>query len=270
MSEDRDNQKLGMGAGWEKAAAEPAARPGPGYIKSVGVFCGSRCGDDPFYVLQSYLFGRWAAENNFRVVYGGGDIGNMGALRQGVVEAGGEFVSINLEAFQKSGVQSHVSGAVKEYVAASPRERTRMFIYQSDVLVALPGGIGTIQEIIDNVSAADLSHYDPIKDVIPQLMILNTRGIHSGGKAWLQATANEGFTEISRVDKVVHFFDTRKQLQAGIFEANGHSALVSSDLGEKKTNGSNDYRAILRQYGWSEGEGLPDDFDADDMSNTLG
>ncbi len=236
-------------------------RPQPGFIRTIGVFCGSRCGNDPFYVLQSYAFGKWAAENGYRVAYGGGGVGTMGALRQGVKDAGGEFTTINLAAFEKNGTQGTNEGAVKQLVADTTHERTGMFVQESDILVALPGGFGTIEEIIDTLSAGDLSHHLDGKGFIPQLVIINSRNIHEGGKLWFESTAREGFTEINRLAKLLHFSDTMVEAQRFIEDRNAQPALLPSDLPQKHGNGASDYKSVLEQYGWVEGEGMPEGFE---------
>lgn len=130
-------------------------------IKSVCVYCGSSPGADPRYVETAYAFGRTLAENDVRLVYGGGGLGLMGTVARGVLEHGGKVKGIiprflvERESMLRS-VQDHV-------VTDDMHQRKRMMFEEADAFVALPGGIGTLEELVEQLTWSQLGqHAKPI------------------------------------------------------------------------------------------------------------
>jgi uncharacterized protein (TIGR00730 family) len=130
-------------------------------IKCICVYCGSGPGADPSFVEAAREFGQILAENHIALVFGGGSIGLMGAVANSVLDHGG-----------------HVTGIIPEFLTARERaftrapeivvtrdmhERKRVMFERADAFVALPGGIGTLEELVEMLTWAQLGrHKKPI------------------------------------------------------------------------------------------------------------
>jgi len=130
-------------------------------INALCVYCGSSTGTDPAFVKTAQDFGRILAQNGIHLVYGGGSIGLMGAIASSVIEHGG-----------------HVTGVIPEFLTVAERpqrlaqelivtrdmhERKRTMFERADAFVALPGGLGTLEELVEQMTWAQLGrHKKPI------------------------------------------------------------------------------------------------------------
>ncbi len=116
-------------------------------VDSICVFCGSSAGNDPGFAAAAGAFGRLAANRGLRVVYGGGRVGLMGALADAALEAGGEVVGVIPEHLMDREV-GH-TGLSELRVVSSMHERKATMADLADAFVALPGGIGTLEEFFE-------------------------------------------------------------------------------------------------------------------------
>ncbi|MDQ2665744.1 MAG: TIGR00730 family Rossman fold protein [Gemmatimonadota bacterium] len=116
-------------------------------LHTVCVFCAAGDGRDPVYVKQALEMGRYLAESGRRIVYGGGRTGLMGALAEGALAAGGEIIGI----MPKHLVDHEVAhtGLTELRVVASMHERKAMLAELSDGFLAMPGGLGTLEELFE-------------------------------------------------------------------------------------------------------------------------
>ncbi|MFY7861293.1 MAG: TIGR00730 family Rossman fold protein [Chitinophagales bacterium] len=129
--------------------------------KSICIFCGSAAGSDPIYVDQGFKLGQYIAENNMRLIYGGAKIGVMGAVASGVLEKGGEVIGIIPE-FLCSSEIAHDQLA-ELIVVENMHQRKSLMHEMSDGFIALPGGFGTLEELFEVLTWAQLSlHQKPI------------------------------------------------------------------------------------------------------------
>src|ERR1700754_1096348 len=130
-------------------------------IKTVCVYCGSAAGNNPRFVDAASAFGKVLAENGIRLVYGGGSIGLMGAVANGVLDHGGSVTGIIPE-FLNS--RERMLTRVQELVVTPDmHERKRLMSDPSDAFVALPGGIGTLEEMVEQMTWQQLGrHSKPI------------------------------------------------------------------------------------------------------------
>ena len=130
-------------------------------IRRICVYCGSSSGTDTAFIEAAQKFGQILAENEVGLVYGGGSDGLMGALATAVRENGGHVIGIIPE-FLK--VREHMfKGAQEIVVTADMHERKRMMFERADAFVALPGGIGTLEELVEQLTWAQLGqHTKPI------------------------------------------------------------------------------------------------------------
>jgi hypothetical protein len=130
-------------------------------IKSICVYCGSGPGTDPTFVEAARAFGRILAENGIRLVYGGGSVGLMGELAKSVVDHGG-FVTGIIPEFL-TGREFMFQRAQEMIVTRDMHERKRLMFERADAFVALPGGIGTLEELVEQMTWAQLGrHKKPI------------------------------------------------------------------------------------------------------------
>ena len=130
-------------------------------IKAVCVYCGSGPGNNPKFVESARTFGRILAENNIRLVYGGGSIGLMGALAESVIDHGGQVTGI-IPDFLKAR-EMMFRRAQEIIVTRDMHERKRLMFERADAFVALPGGVGTLEELVEQMTWAQLGrHKKPI------------------------------------------------------------------------------------------------------------
>lgn len=120
---------------------------------SVGLFCGSSAGADPKRLVLAQAFGRRAAERGLRLVYGGGGIGLMGAAARAAHQAGGDVLGVIPDFLQRAEI---VYGDVAHVVVASLHERKRIMTDEAQGFVILPGGVGTLEEVVELLSWAQL------------------------------------------------------------------------------------------------------------------
>ncbi len=116
-------------------------------IQSICVFCGSSRGTNPAYLDAARAFGREAVARGMRVIYGGAGVGLMGALADSVLAAGGEVIGV----MPRSLVDREVAhaGLTELRVVESMHERKATMAALSDAFVALPGGLGTLEELFE-------------------------------------------------------------------------------------------------------------------------
>ncbi|MGZ9021536.1 MAG: LOG family protein [Rhodoplanes sp.] len=130
-------------------------------IRKICVYCGSSPGTDPAYVEAATAFGAILAKNGIGLVYGGGSIGIMGALAAAVSRHGGEVTGIIPEFLMTR--ERAQKGTQNLVVTRDMHERKRKMFEQADVFVALPGGIGTLEELVEQLTWMQLGrHKKPV------------------------------------------------------------------------------------------------------------
>jgi uncharacterized protein (TIGR00730 family) len=130
-------------------------------IRSICVFCGSGPGKDPRFMETAEQLGRLMAEQDIRLVYGGGAHGLMGQVARSVLKHGGYVIGI-IPDFLKSR-EMMLDGAQEMYITQDMHERKRLMFEKADAFVALPGGIGTLEELVEQMTWAQLGqHNKPI------------------------------------------------------------------------------------------------------------
>jgi uncharacterized protein (TIGR00730 family) len=126
-------------------------------MKRLAVYCGSATPLDPVYIDTARAVGRGLAERRIGVVYGGGRLGLMGAVADAALAAGGEVIGIIPEALVNAEV-AH-KGCTELHVVSGMHERKARFTDLSDGFVTLPGGVGTMDELWEAVSWAQLGYH---------------------------------------------------------------------------------------------------------------
>jgi uncharacterized protein (TIGR00730 family) len=126
-------------------------------VKRLAVYCGSASPEDPRYLELAAEVGRCLAGRGIGVVYGGGRLGLMGALATSTLEAGGEVIGVIPEALVNSEVANHACNEL--HVVPGMHERKRAFTDLSDGFLTIPGGVGTMDELWEAVSWAQLGYH---------------------------------------------------------------------------------------------------------------
>ncbi|KGF66813.1 lysine decarboxylase [Hoeflea sp. BAL378] len=157
-------------------------------IKSICVYCGSQQGRNPAYRAAAQVLGRAMAENGIDLVYGGGTKGIMGAVADAVMSAGGKAIGIIPEFLMDKEASRHSLGQLSElHVTNDMHERKHMMFERSDAFVTLPGGIGTLEEIIEIMTWAQLGrHTKP-------MVFANVEGFWNPLNALIGHMTGEGF-----------------------------------------------------------------------------
>jgi uncharacterized protein (TIGR00730 family) len=148
-------------------------------MKRITVFCGSSFGTDEIYTEQAVLLGETLAKQNIELVYGGANVGLMGAVADGVLNNGGKAIGV-LPNFLRSKEIAHL-GLTELILVESMHERKTKMNDLCDGVIALPGGFGTLEELFEMLTWAQLGlHKKPIA-------ILNINGFYD---SLLQLTEN--------------------------------------------------------------------------------
>jgi hypothetical protein len=130
-------------------------------IRSVCVYCGSAPGSDPAFVQAAHALGKALAENGIRLIYGGGSLGMMGAVATSVLDNGGEVTGIIPEFLTTK--ERKLTRAQEVIVTGGMHERKQIMFERADAFVAMPGGIGTLEELVEQMTWAQLGrHRKPI------------------------------------------------------------------------------------------------------------
>ncbi|QWG20279.1 TIGR00730 family Rossman fold protein [Bradyrhizobium sediminis] len=130
-------------------------------IKTVCVYCGSGPGTNPRFVEAAFAFGKALADNGIRLVYGGGSVGLMGAVAKSVLDHGGTVTGIIPEFL--TGRENALKRVQDLIVTPDMHERKRLMFEHSDAFVALPGGVGTLEELVEQLTWQQLGrHNKPI------------------------------------------------------------------------------------------------------------
>jgi hypothetical protein len=130
-------------------------------IRTVCVYCGSGPGTNPHFVEAAIAFGKILAEDGIRLVYGGGSVGLMGAVAKSVLDHGGMVTGIIPEFL--TGRENALKRVQELIVTPDMHERKRLMFEHSDAFVALPGGIGTLEELVEQLTWQQLGrHTKPV------------------------------------------------------------------------------------------------------------
>ncbi len=130
-------------------------------LNQVCVYCGSGTGEDPAYAESARILGRALAEARIRLVYGGGSVGLMGVIARTVLDEGGEVVGIIPRFLEK---RERMFPDVTELIVTEDMHERKMAMFErADAFVGLPGGIGTLEELIEQLTWAQLGqHQKPV------------------------------------------------------------------------------------------------------------
>lgn len=154
-------------------------------MKRVCVFCGSNSGSRPSYIQAAHRLGTLLAQSGVGVVYGGARVGIMGMIADSALAAGGEVIGV-LPDFLFNKELAH-AGLTELHIVASMHERKAKMAEYSDAFIALPGGLGTFEEIFEMLTWTQLGvHKKPCG-------LLNVEGYYDPLRAQLDRAVSDGF-----------------------------------------------------------------------------
>ena len=173
-------------------------------VKNICVYCGSGSGHNPAYVEAARTFGRCMAEARIGLVYGGGGMGMMGEIAHAVLDHGGHVTGIIPEFLSKREKMLH---EVQELIVTqSMHERKQIMFEKSDAFVALPGGIGTLEELVEQLTWSQLGQnskpivlgdidgfWDPLLSLID----------HMRGEAFVRSGLEVRLTSVCNVEEII-------------------------------------------------------------------
>jgi uncharacterized protein (TIGR00730 family) len=159
---------------------------------SVCVYCGSRHGARPAYTQAARALGAAIGARGWQLVYGGGKVGLMGEVADATLSAGGRVVGIIPETLQRLEV-GHV-GLHELHVVPTMHVRKQMMAERADVFIALPGGIGTLEELYEVWTWRQLGFHDQ------PIGLLNVNGYYDELLRFMRSTVSEGFLSASQLD----------------------------------------------------------------------
>lgn len=164
-------------------------------MKRLAVYCGSATPADPVYLETARAVGRGLAARGIGVVYGGGRLGLMGALADSALGAGGEVIGVIPQALVDAEVAHR--GLTELHVVPGMHERKKAFTDIADGFVTIPGGTGTMDELWEALSWAQLGyHSDPVG-------LLNTMGYYDDLVAFWAKMATVGFLRPQHRDLLI-------------------------------------------------------------------
>ncbi len=176
------------------------------------VYCGSSPGKDPAYAEAARKLGRMLAENDIGLVYGGGSLGLMGEVAKACLEAGGHVIGVIPEFLVRKEI---LLENVQELVVTANMHQRKMTMFEkSDGFCALPGGIGTLEELVEMATWLQLGQH------VKPIILANINGYwdplmelfgHMDEQGFFHSSTNVKLDHVGRIEEVVPLF--RKRLK---------------------------------------------------------
>lgn len=157
------------------------------FERAVCVYCASSSSCDPHYHASARRLGELLAEDGRPVVYGGSRLGSMGAVAEGALSRGGRVIGI-LPQFLKDMELSH-DGLTELHVVEDMRTRKHLMLSRAEAVVALPGGCGTFEELLEVITLKRLGIF------LGPIVIVNTSGFYAPLLALFDAAVRERFMD---------------------------------------------------------------------------
>lgn len=161
----------------------------------IAVFCGSSSGKDPRFVETTQELGKYLAEQGIEVVYGGGNVGLMGTIATTVLDNGGKVYGVIPE-YLKSKEIAHPN-LTELHVVSDMHERKAKMAELADAFVALPGGAGTLEEIFEVWTWAQLGHHEK------PCAFYNVMGFYEPLMSMVQQMSDAGFIRSQYIDMLI-------------------------------------------------------------------
>ncbi|MCX7226988.1 MAG: TIGR00730 family Rossman fold protein [Burkholderiales bacterium] len=187
---------------------------------SICVYCGSRSGLNPAYAAAAAQVGHWIGSHGGQLVYGGGKSGLMGIVADAALQSGARVVGVIPKALVEK-EWAH-QGCTELYIVDTMHDRKRMMAERADAFLALPGGIGTFEELFEVWTWRQLGYHDK------PIGILNVAGYYDRMMEFLASSVEEQFLGDWQM-ALVRSSDQYKALLEFLVQAGGMSPLASLD-----------------------------------------
>lgn len=174
-------------------------------IKSIGIFCGSSVGNRAIYAEQATLLGQLMAKQNIRMVYGGGNVGLMGTIADAMVEEKGDVIGV-IPSFLLEKELAH-EGVKDMRVVDDMSTRKNLIVDLSDAYIAMPGGFGTFDEVMEVITYLQLGLGEK------PVAFLNTDGYYDSMKAMIDRSVQDQFIKKAHSDQIIFEEDPEILLQ---------------------------------------------------------
>jgi uncharacterized protein (TIGR00730 family) len=186
---------------------------------SVCVYCGSRAGTDPVFAQAARAVGAEIGRRGWELVYGGGKVGLMGVVADAVLENGGRVVGVIPRILMEREVGHR--GLHELHVVETMHQRKQMMAERSSVFIALPGGIGTMEELFEVWTWRQIGYHDQ------PIGLLNVSGYYDALLSFLQGSVACGFLESAQLQAVA--VDDRPQALLDTLHRRAASATGADD-----------------------------------------
>ena len=161
---------------------------------SLCVYCGSRPGENPLFANAAHAVGTWIGAHGGQLVYGGGSSGLMGMVAQATAQAGGRVVGVIPQTLVDKEYANHACDEL--HIVQTMHERKALMAERSGAFLALPGGIGTFEELFEVWTWRQLGYHDK------PIGLLNVAGYYDGLLAFLHTSVGSGFMGPWQMDLV--------------------------------------------------------------------
>ena len=185
---------------------------------SVCVYCGSRPGDNPAFAQAAVAVGQWIGAHGGQLVYGGGRGGLMGTVAEATRLAGGRVVGVIPQALVDKELANRLCDEL--HIVQTMHERKALMAERSDAFVALPGGIGTFEELFEVWTWRQLGYHNK------PVGLLNVAGYYDGLLSFLQTSVASGFMGDWQMDLLLAATDTGELMRRLVQSAGPDQAPV--------------------------------------------
>ena len=163
-------------------------------MKKIAVFCGSNPGKNPIYIDFAVKLGEYMARNSISLVYGGGSYGLMGAISNAMMKQGGHVTGVIPELINEHVGHNNISELI---VVKTMHERKSLMYSISDAFICLPGGIGSLEELLEVFTWLQLGyHFKPV-------LIFNINGFYDNLLEQFKVMVREGFLRDSHLANLI-------------------------------------------------------------------
>ena len=164
-------------------------------IKKISVFCGAHLGKSPEYKIAAEQIGKLMAEKNLEVIFGGGNVGLMKVVADTAIENGGKVTGITLKSLHEFELTNPIIN--ETIITNSLFERKEKFLDMSDAFIVLPGGVGSMDELLEVMVSNQLG------GINKPVGLLNIDGYYDGFLEWLQRSVDDEFVSIENQKQVL-------------------------------------------------------------------
>jgi uncharacterized protein (TIGR00730 family) len=174
-------------------------------MKSLCVYCGSSPGANPAYADAARTLAKEMVDNNIALVYGGGKVGLMGVIADEIVRLGGDATGVIPKALLDKEI-GH-GGLTRLHIVKDMHERKAMMAELSNGFIAMPGGIGTLEELFEVLTWSQLGFHDK------PIGVLNVNGFYDGLIAFVHHLVAQGFVKSEQASLMMHEPDAQTLLE---------------------------------------------------------